>query len=99
MFSNPDDVTMDWSAAKRRGKIFLDHNMNARSKSIASVYSPRANADACVSMPLKWNEIGHMDPCDFTILTAPKRLRDVGDLWRGILSSKQDLENLVAKKR
>ncbi len=36
-----------------------------------------------------------MYPTDFTIVTAPKRLAQVGDLWTDILDAKHDLESLL----
>jgi DNA primase len=47
-------------------------------------------------MPLRWDEVGSgVFPTDFTILTAPDRLMQVGDLWAGILEAKHDLAGLL----
>jgi DNA primase len=46
-------------------------------------------------MPLRWEELGEIYPPDFTILTAPDRLAEVGDLWRDILKAKHDLQALL----
>jgi bifunctional non-homologous end joining protein LigD len=86
---------MEWVVEKRTGKIFVDRNQNARGKTLASVYSPRALPGAPVSMPLRWDELGDVYPTDFTILTAPDRLAKTGDLWAGILDAKHDLEGLL----
>jgi bifunctional non-homologous end joining protein LigD len=87
---------MEWSVDKRTGKIFFDHNQNSRGKTLASVYSARPHPTGAVSMPVRWDELGDIYPPDFTILTAPDRLRDVGgDLWAGILESKHDLAGLL----
>ncbi|MBI4571618.1 MAG: ATP-dependent DNA ligase, partial [Chloroflexi bacterium] len=94
--AHPRDVTMEWSVDKRPGKVFLDYNQNARGKTLASIYSPRALAGAPVSMPLRWDELSEVYPTDFTILTVPKRLASTGDLWAGILEAKHDLEGLLA---
>jgi bifunctional non-homologous end joining protein LigD len=88
---HPRELTMEWAVARRRGKVFLDHNQNTRGKTLASVYSPRALPGAPVSMPLEWSELGRVYPTDFTIATAYDRLRSVGDLWRDILAAKTDL--------
>ena len=49
----------------------------------------RASAFAGVSTPLTWNEIdAGIDPRDFTILTAPARFREVGDLWAKLRTGK-----------
>ena len=83
---------------RRTGKVFLDYNQNARGKTLASIYSPRVLPWAAVSMPLRWDELGRVYPADFTILTAPERLRSVGDLWAGILEAKQDPGALIEGK-
>jgi bifunctional non-homologous end joining protein LigD len=93
---HPREITMEWSVDKRTGKIFFDHNQNSRGKTLASVYSARPHPTGAVSMPVRWDELGDIYPPDFTILTAPDRLRDVGgDLWAGILESKHDLAGLL----
>jgi bifunctional non-homologous end joining protein LigD len=91
MKAHAKDVTMEWSVAKRKGKVFFDHNMNARSKTIASVWSTRSGPEAGVSTPINWNEVGKIYPSEFNLLTAPKRLAEVGDLWSNILGEKRGL--------
>jgi bifunctional non-homologous end joining protein LigD len=89
---HPREVTVEWAVDKRRGKVFADYNQNVRGKTLASIYSPRVLPWAAVSMPLRWDEVGGgVFPTDFTISSAPERLRQVGDLWAGILDAKHDL--------
>ncbi len=92
---HPEDVTMDWTIVKRTGKVFLDHNMNARSKTLGSIYSPRIAPEATISTPIEWSELGHVYPHDFTMRSVPKRLKEKGDLWADILAHKNDLEKLL----
>jgi bifunctional non-homologous end joining protein LigD len=92
---HPADVTIEWAVPKRKGKVFADYNQNVRGKTLASIYSPRVLPWAAVSMPIGWEEVGKVFPTDFTILTAPERLRQVGDLWSGILDAKRDLGGLL----
>jgi bifunctional non-homologous end joining protein LigD len=91
LVQHPRELTMEWTVARRAGKVFLDHNQNTRGKTLASAYSPRALPGAPVSMPLRWSEVGRVYPTDFTLLTAPERLAEVADLWRGMLHRKADL--------
>ncbi|MBV9328122.1 MAG: non-homologous end-joining DNA ligase [Chloroflexi bacterium] len=94
---HPNEVTIEWAVDKRRGKVFADYNQNVRGKTLASIYSPRVLPWAAVSMPLRWEEVGQgIFPTDFTILSAPERLREVGDLWAGILEAKHDLAGLLS---
>ena len=92
---HPKEVTIEWAVDKRKGKVFVDYNQNVRGKTLASIYSPRVLPWAAVSMPLRWDEVGKVFPTDFTILTAPDRLRQVGDLWLHILNKKHDLAGLL----
>jgi bifunctional non-homologous end joining protein LigD len=94
---HPDDITLEWTVAKRAGKVFLDQNQNTRGKTLASIYSPRPLPEATVSMPISWNELSRVYPTDFTMFTAPERLAEVGDLWSDILASKHDLEALLSR--
>lgn len=92
---HPREVTIEWAVDKRTGKVFADYNQNVRGKTLASIYSPRVLPWAAVSMPLRWDEVGKVFPTDFTILSAPDRLRQVGDLWSEILNQKHDLAGLL----
>jgi bifunctional non-homologous end joining protein LigD len=92
MQEHPDEITMEWSVQKRTGKVFFDHNQNTRGKTLASLYSARPVPEASVSMPVRWDELPKIYPPDFTILTAPQRLAQTGDLWADILEHKADLE-------
>ena len=89
------DVTLEWASEKRRGKIFLDVNQNARAKNVAAIFSPRAKPGGPVSVPVRWDELDDLYPTDFTLLTAPARFAQTGDLWADILESKQDLTTLL----
>lgn len=92
---HPNDVTMDWAVVKRTGKIFLDHNMNARGKTLASIYSPRVSPEAAVSIPIKWDQIDDIYPTDFTMHSVPELLVRQGDLWSDILDHKNDLRAVM----
>ena len=96
---HPKDTTIDWAVEKRTGKIFLDYNQNVRGKTLVSLYSPRPSPEATVSVPLRWEELDKAYPTDFTILTVPDRLAEIGDLWAGILDAKIDLEHAMPAPR
>ena len=92
---HPREVTIDWSIPKRAGKVFLDHNQNARFKNLAAPFSPRAKPGAPVSMPLRWDELDEVYPTQFTIRTALARMQSAGDPWAAILDAKHDLRALI----
>ena len=86
---------MEWSVPKRTGKIFMDHNMNVRGKTLNVAYSPRGEPGAPVSMPLSWEELAGAHPLDFRITNAAERLEAAGDRWRDALKLKQSLESAL----
>src|SRR4029077_1791228 len=68
--------------ARPADAVYVDYLQNIRGKTVASVYSCRAEPVASCSTPLEWSEItSDLDPRDFTIDTLPQRLKKVGDLW------------------
>jgi bifunctional non-homologous end joining protein LigD len=98
MQKHRDKVTMEWRTVKRTGKVFFDHNMNARGKTLASPYSPRNSAQATVSAPIEWSELESVYPTDFTIATTPAYLKDKHDPWLRILEQKNDLLHLLEQQ-
>ncbi|MFN8638845.1 MAG: non-homologous end-joining DNA ligase [Dehalococcoidia bacterium] len=91
MKAHPQQVTMEWQTKNRAGKVFFDAGQNARTKNMAAAYSPRAKPGAPVSVPLRWNELTEVYPAELTILNAPERFEELGDLWSRILDAKHDL--------
>jgi bifunctional non-homologous end joining protein LigD len=84
-------VTTEWTKAKRRG-VLIDSNQNGEGKTIASVYSVRPRAGAPVSTPLRWEEVTEdLDPTAFTMEVVVERVRKHGDLFEGVLRTKQSL--------
>jgi len=87
----PGLATTEWTKAKRRG-VLIDTNQNGEGKTIASVYSVRPKPGAPVSMPLRWDEVNEsLDPAAFTMDAVLERVAREGDLFEGVLSSKQSL--------
>jgi bifunctional non-homologous end joining protein LigD len=85
-------VTTEWSKAKRRG-VLIDANQNGEGKTIASVYSVRPRPGAPVSTPLRWEEVDEsLDPTGFTMDAVLERTRRDGDLFEGVLTTRQRLE-------
>src|SRR6266508_1859324 len=84
-------VKTEWSKAKRRG-VLIDSNQNGEGKTIASVYSVRPKAGAPVSTPLRWEEVKEdLDPAAFTMEAVLGRVERHGDLFDGVLNTKQSL--------
>ena len=74
----PKLATSKWWKEERHG-VFLDYNQNAKDRTTCSAYSIRPLPDARVSAPLRWQEIPDCEPGDFTVLTMPARLAEIGD--------------------
>jgi bifunctional non-homologous end joining protein LigD len=91
----PGRITMEWDVSKRKGKVFFDHNQNARGKTLASIFSVRPTPAATVSMPVAWKALPRVKPTDFTMINVPGLLAKKGDPWRGILQKRQDLGKIL----
>ncbi len=92
-------VTTEWSKAKRRG-VLIDSNQNGEGKTIASVYSVRPKEGAPVSTPLRWDEVNEkLNPAIYTMDVVLARVQQYGDLFEGVLSSKQSLSDALKRVR
>jgi DNA ligase D-like protein (predicted polymerase) len=69
----PHIATTAWWKEERGRRVFIDYNQNARDRTVASVYSVRANPEGRVSCPVTWDELATVDPNDLTIATVPAR--------------------------
>jgi bifunctional non-homologous end joining protein LigD len=93
--SYPKLATTQWSKAKRRG-VLIDANQNGEGKTIASAYSVRPRPGAPVSTPLRWDEVkAGLDPAAFTMDVVQERLERHGDLFEGVLTTRQRLNDAL----
>ncbi len=68
--------------ARAAGAVYVDFLQNIRGKTVAGVYSVRAEPRATVSTPLEWSElVDDLDPTTFTMDVVLARIREHGDLW------------------
>ncbi|HZS23986.1 MAG TPA: DNA ligase D [Gaiellaceae bacterium] len=92
-------ATTEWSKRKRQG-VLIDSNQNGEGKTIASVYSVRPRAGAPVSTPLAWDEVNDkLDPSAFTMDVVLERIRKRGDLFEGVLTTRQRIDKALAALR
>jgi bifunctional non-homologous end joining protein LigD len=92
-------VTTEWSKAKRRG-VLIDANQNGEGKTIASAYSVRPVAGATVSTPLRWDEVNEkLNPSIYTMEDVLSRVEQLGDLYEGVLTTRQSLAKALASVR
>jgi bifunctional non-homologous end joining protein LigD len=84
-------VTTEWTKSRRRG-VLIDANQNGEGKTIATVYSVRPKDGAPVSTPLRWEEVDEsLDPAAFTMDVVRQRVAEHGDLYEGVLKTRQSL--------
>ncbi|HEY2028836.1 MAG TPA: DNA ligase D [Myxococcales bacterium] len=96
---HPKISSTERSIPARKGRVYLDYLQNGYGKTIVGPFSVRPIKGASVSMPLKWSEVNaKLDPKNFTIKTAParmKKLRD--DPLAKVLSESPDIPAVLQK--
>jgi bifunctional non-homologous end joining protein LigD len=96
----PDFTSLERSIAARNGKMYLDFLQNRPGATIAGPYSLRPKPGATVSMPLSWDEVKPgLTIQHFNIHNAMDRLKETGDLFKGILGTGIDLEKTLKKSQ
>ena len=91
----PDIATTKWWKEERGERVFIDYNQNARDRTVASVYSVRANPQGRVSAPLTWDEVPDVEQQDLTIATVPNRYKKLGDVGAAIDDVYHSLQPLL----
>jgi len=96
----PEFTTLERSIAARKGKMYLDFLQNRPGATIAGPYSVRPKPGATVSMPLDWEEVKPgLKMKDFTIFNTMARLKEKGDLFKGVLGKGIDLKKAIQKAK
>lgn len=77
--------------------IYIDYLQNARSKTIASVYSVRPVPKAQVSFPVSWGQLEkeQVHPAHYHLRNVPALLKTQGDLFSQVLIQRQNLEQIL----
>ena len=78
--------------------MYFDYLQISSGKTIAAPYVVRAYDGAPVATPLKWDEVKHgLTPKTFNLTNALDRFKDVGDLFKPVLTKRQKLEPALKK--
>jgi len=94
----PDITSMERSVKKRNDKIYLDFMQNRKGQTLAAPYCARPKPGATVSTPLDWDEVKTgLRMQDFTIKTVPERIEKKGDLFKGVIEYKNNIEMILSK--
>jgi bifunctional non-homologous end joining protein LigD len=96
----PSFTSIERLTDKRKGKLYLDFLQNRPQATVAAPYSLRPKPGATVSMPLDWSEVKKgLKMQDFTIRTAIPRLKETGDLFKGVMGQGIDMEKALQKMK
>jgi bifunctional non-homologous end joining protein LigD len=96
----PDFTSVERMVANRKGKMYIDFLQNRPGATIAGPYSLRPKVGATVSMPLHWEEVKPgLKMKDFTIFNSIDRLKNQGDIFKGVMGKGIDLEKVVEKAK
>jgi bifunctional non-homologous end joining protein LigD len=95
----PDRFTAKLLKISRKGKIFVDYLRNAEGATAVAAYSARARANAPVSTPIDWTELGRDVRFDyFTIKNVPARLKRLKhDPWEEFSELRQSVTAAMMK--
>jgi bifunctional non-homologous end joining protein LigD len=94
----PGYTSLERMVKNRGGKMYLDFLQNRPDATIAGVYSLRPKPGATVSMPLAWDEVKPgLTMRHFTIHNSIARLKETGDLFKGVLGDGIDLAGTIKK--
>ena len=88
--AHPEEATVERAlGARGPAQVYVDHMQNARGKTLASVFSVRARAEATVSAPLSWRRLARagLDLTAFTVATVPARLARLAARWEADVTS------------
>jgi bifunctional non-homologous end joining protein LigD len=96
----PEYTSLERMVKNRGGKMYLDFLQNRPDATIAGVFSLRPKPGATVSMPLTWDEVRPgLTMRHFTIHNSIARLRETGDLFKGVLGTGIDLKKTLEKAK
>ncbi len=95
---HPKAATVERAVKARGTRVYVDYLQNIEGKTLASAYSARASEYAGVSTPLTWDEVDRgVDREEFTLRTVPGRIRELGDLWKGVRTARgADLQSIAS---
>lgn len=93
---SPDSYLVKMTKSLRKGRIFLDYLRNDEKSTAVAPLSPRARADATVSMPLTWMQVkAGLDPARFTLRSVPALLGK-SKAWEGYDRAAGSLKALIS---
>ncbi len=94
----PEFTSIERIIENRKGNMYLDFLQNRPQATLAAPYSLRPKPGATVSMPLHWEEVKKgLKMKHFTIFNAVERVKDQGDIFKGVLGKGINLKQVLKK--
>ena len=90
----PEKATNERMVRKRAGRVYVDHLQNLPGKTIVAPYIPRPRPGACVSVPITWQELGHVFPEQFPLTNVQAVLDRPGD-FDNMFAHRQSLQHVL----
>jgi bifunctional non-homologous end joining protein LigD len=96
----PSFTSIERKTADREGKMYLDFLQNRGQATVAAPYSLRPKPFAPVSMPLLWEEVKKgLQIKNHHLLNAIPRLKETGDLFKGVLGKGINMQAAIKKMK
>ena len=96
---SPQKYLITMAKKERAGRIFLDYLRNDRMATAVAPLSPRARAEAPVSMPLSWGQVKRgLEPLRYTLRTAPGLLAR-SSAWKDYRQCERPLREALKRAR
>jgi bifunctional non-homologous end joining protein LigD len=94
----PKFTSIERNTKDRKGKLYIDFLQNRPQATVAAAYSLRPKPGATISMPLEWREVKKgLAMKDFNIRNAIDRLKETGDIFKGVLGKGIDMGKALKK--
>jgi bifunctional non-homologous end joining protein LigD len=96
----PSFTSIERKTANREGKMYIDFLQNRSQATVAGPYSLRPKPFAPVSMPLLWEEVKKgLQIKDHNLVNAIPRLKETGDLFKGVLGKGINMQAAIKKMK
>lgn len=94
----PEISTVERQLDARGGKVYVDYLQNGHGRLLVAPYSARPVPHACVSMPLRWDQVtSKLDIARYTLRTAPEFLaKQKSDPFEALFTEAADLDRSLA---
>lgn len=95
--ASPEQLTVNMSKDRRKGRVFIDYLRNGRGSTAITNWSTRSREGAPVAVPIRWDELGRLKSANtWNPASALRRLRSLKtDAWEGFDDARASLQKAV----